>query len=232
MSKIKRIIDAYTVLVKGIEAQANIDDDRAYGGIIRAGKGALVENISQLLVEIAWNELGGEKDRISFIKQTKKLHVNLDYVNKIKNTQVKDHILANIDDYFYTLKADVHCSIDNELVIAVECKAYTENAMMKRILTDFTLMKNGWPNLNCFLLQLESQLGGDYSDINKKTTFGSKSTHTLFSYFDIDIEIITLLEGERKVDKPIHKQQYFKELTEDSLLKTVEIFKKTLKEYL
>ena len=232
MSKIKKIIEAYTVLVKGIEAKANIDDDRAYGGIIRAGKGTLVENISQLLVEIAWEELGGKKERISFVKQTKKLHVNFEYVNKIKNSEVKKHILNNIEDYYYTLKADVHCSIDNELVIAVECKAYTENAMMKRILTDFTLMKNGWPNLKCFLLQLESQLGGDYSEINKITTYGSKSTHTLFSYFDVEIEIITLLQGERKVDKPIHKPQYFKELTEESLLKTVAMFKNALKEHL
>jgi len=51
-------------------------------------------------------------------------------------------------------------------------------------------------------VQLESQLGGDYST-DKDIIFGSRSTHTLLSHFDIDLNIITLLEGERKVKRPI-----------------------------
>jgi hypothetical protein len=232
MSKIKNIVNAYNLLVKGIEQKANEDDDRAFGGVIRAGKGLMVENITQLLLEVAWEELGGNPERIDFKKQTKKLPIKKEYVEKIEDIEVKKYILENLDNYFYTLKADVHCNIDKDLVLAVECKAYTENAMIKRILVDFSLMKHGWENLNCFLLQLESQLGGDYSAPNKEIIYGSSSTHTLFSYFDVKIEILTLLEGERKVNKAIHKPEHYKELKKEHLRKAIDKFKNVLTNYL
>lgn len=110
----------------------------------------------------------------------------------------------------------------------MECKAYTENAMLKRILVDFTLFKQVFRNLAFVLFQLESQLGGDYSTADF-VKYGSPSTHTLLSYFDIDLNIITLLEGERKVDKPIHKPEFYKPLRTESLLNALEVFKKLLK---
>jgi hypothetical protein len=233
MKKINEIIKAYNLIVRGIEATANDDDsERAYGGIIRAGKGMLVENITKLILEIAWIKLGGNPNRISFEKQTKKLPIRKDYIDLLPNDEIKNYIHDNISSYYYTLKTDVHCNIDGELVIGVECKAYTENAMMKRILVDFTLMKHAWPNLNCYLIQLESQLGGDYSLPQKKIKYGSASTHTLFSYFDVEIEIVTLLEGERKVDKAIHKPEFFKELTRQSLENAIIQFQSALKKYL
>jgi len=78
------------------------------------------------------------------------------------------------------------------------------------------------------LFQLESQLGGDYS-ANNDVILGSYSTHTLLSYFDIDLDIITLLEGERKVNRPIHKPQYYKPLKLDRLLQALDIIKELLK---
>ncbi|MGC8651584.1 MAG: restriction endonuclease, partial [Minisyncoccia bacterium] len=98
---------------------------------------------------------------------------------------------------------DVHVHVDGKFKIAMECKAYTK-CILKRILVDFTLFKQVCPGLVFVLFQLESQLGGDYSTANH-VKYGSPSTHTLLSYFDIDLNIITLLEGERKVYKPINK---------------------------
>lgn len=43
------------------------------------------------------------------------------------------------------------------------------------------------------------------------------------SYFDIDLNIITLLEGERKIDRPIHKLKYFKSLRKKRLLAALEV---------
>ncbi len=230
--KMNEILSAYHLLVGGIEARANEDDsERSYGGIIRAGKGLLVENMTKRIIEIAWGELGGNADRLSFEKQTRKLPISKDYVENLRSDEVRKYILNHIENYFYTLKTDVHCSIDDELVVGVECKAYTENAMMKRILVDFTLMKHAWPKLHCFLIQLESQLGGDYSVPSKSLKLGSPSTHTLFSYFDVDLEIVTLLEGERKVDKAIHKPGHYKELTRQSLEYAVGQFKSVLAQY-
>lgn len=103
--------------------------------------------------------------------------------------------------------------------------------MLKRILVDFTLLKTVYPKLKCGLLQLESQLTGDYSQIKKKVILGSHSTHTLMSYFDVDLNIMTLLEGERKVDEPIHKPDFFKILEVKSLVKTVETIEDFLKSF-
>lgn len=102
--------------------------------------------------------------------------------------------------------------------------------MLKRILVDFFLRKVVYPNLDCVLLQLESQLGGDYSALNA-VTFGSLPIHTLLSYFDINLHIITLFRGERKVDRPIHKPEHYKPLTKEGLYKAIQVFQELLKKY-
>ena len=156
---------------------------------------------------------------------------NKKYIEKLKSKEIKDYIFKNINNYYYGLKTDIHVSINNKLIMGIECKAYTENAMLKRILVDFTLLKNIFPNIKCVLLQLESQLTGDYSQPQKRIIYGSYSTHTLLSYFDIDLNIITLLEGERLVDKPIHKNKYYKVLKKDILKKSIKIIENLIKEY-
>ena len=68
------------------------------------------------------------------------------------------------------------------------------------------------------LVQLESMLGGDYADLPQQA-IGSKSSRTLMSYMkSVNLEIITLLPGQRQVNKPIHKPDYYKELKEDTLI--------------
>jgi hypothetical protein len=224
---IRSLINAYEFLVKGIDTKAKESEDRAYGGIIRAGKGMLVESIAKSLIEIAWKELGRDSSRLSLEKETVKIPIKREYLKRVKSPEVKKFIKKHINDFYYPLKTDIHVHIDGEFKLAMECKSYTENAMLKRILVDFTLLKQVYPDLSFVLFQLESQLGGDYSASNL-IKFGSPSTHTLLSYFDIDLNIITLLEGERKVDKPIHKPEYYKELREDSLLNAFRIIKNIL----
>ncbi len=229
---VDEIVKAYEILVKGIEADATDDEERAFGGIIRAGKGKLVESMTKHLVEIAWNRIGGNPKRISFEKQTFKIPINKPYIKKIKYKEVRDYILSHITDYYYGLKTDVLISIDRNVAMAIECKAYTENAMLKRIMVDFTFLKTVVPDVDCVLCQLESQLTGDYSKPRNKTIFGSPSTHTIMSYFDVDLHIITLLEGERKVDEPIHNLKHYKDLDKGVLELAItpisEILKKRL----
>jgi hypothetical protein len=45
------------------------------------------------------------------------------------------------------------------------------------------------------------------------------------------LNIITLLEGERKVDEPIHKRAHFKEMTLPALQKAVQTLKELLAEF-
>ena len=51
-TKLNTLITTYDKLVKGIDEQAAISRDRAYGGVIRAGKGELVESIANHLIQI------------------------------------------------------------------------------------------------------------------------------------------------------------------------------------
>ncbi len=225
--ELNSIIEAYDDLIKGIEKEAKVSTDRAYGGIIRAGKGKLVESIAKELIKISWEEMRGNLEDLHFANKKIKIPIKKEYIEKIKNEEVRQYIKDNINEFYYLLKTDIHVFIKEEFKIAVECKAYTENAMLKRILVDFTLLKSLYPNLSFVLFQLESQLGGDYSS-DKEIKFGSPSTHTLLSYFDVEINIITLLKGERKVDQPIHKEEFYKPLEKDALKEAVQVFKTLL----
>lgn len=230
--KINNLINDYNTVVKVIDKDAKNDtSQRAYGGIIRATKGKLQEHITEEIIKIAWEDLGGNKERLKIDSKKHKIPINISYVeNRIQDNDVKEYILHNIDDYYYGLSVDKQVYIDNKFVLGIECKAYTENAMLKRILVDFYLLKTKFPNISSYLFQLESQLGGDYSALNDKT-FGSHSTHTLLSYFEnVELNIVTFIKGERKVDKPIHK--YFKPLEEKQLIFAVNLIKNDLKNYL
>jgi len=230
--EIQGIISAYEKLVLGIEQEAlSSEGERAYGGIIRAGKGKLVESIARHVVLIAWQLLGGDPRRLEFRTKRVKIPINRDYIKGLKNPDVKRYLIKNINKCYYRQKTDLHVYIDNRFVMAVECKAYTENAMMKRILVDFSLLKKAYPKLKCVLFQLESQLGGDYSSKLCDNPLGSFPTHTLLSHFDVDLHIITLLKGERRVDRPIHKKEFFKPLTRESLNSAINVLKSLLKEY-
>lgn len=234
MTNISEIQNAYNLLVGGIDKKAHDEDDegsRAYGGSVRAAKGLLVEGMAKHLIEIAWQELGQDTARLSFGHTKVKIPINKAYLERVYPEEVAQYIQEHINDYNYGLKTDIHLYVDKKFVMGVECKAYTENAMLKRILVDFMLLRQNYPELKCVLLQLESQLTGDYSQPLKDVIYGSRSTHTLLSYFDVDLNIITLLEGERRVDKPIHKPEHFKKLTKEVLNKSIENLKYLLRDF-
>jgi len=234
--EIDEIIQAYDKLVLGIETTALHTEKRAYGGIIRAGKGKLVESIASHLVSLAWQKLGGEGYRLRIPERQRRINIPIrkEYVESLTNEDVKNFIKKNIDDYYYAQGTDIRVLVEGKLVMIIECKSYTENAMMKRILIDFSLLKRVYPNIVCVLIQLESQLGGDFSDLKQlygEVTYGSKSTHTLLSHFEVDLMIITLLKGERKVQEPIHKKEFFKPLTKESLNNAIDRISELLKGY-
>ena len=226
------IIQKYNSMIETMEERAIADNQRAYGGFIRSEKGKLLEYTVRQLIRIAWHELGQEQNRLSIHKvKTYKIQVKTEYVQQLQNLEVKSYILDNIEKYLYRAKVDVHVFVDEKFVLGIECKAYTENAMLKRILIDFMLLKQMHPNLNCCLIQLESQLGGDYSSPKSLVQYGSPSTHTLMSFFEnVHLHIITILEGERNIKKPIHKKEYIKKLDNDLLNQAIKKLKQLLKD--
>ena len=229
----QELIRSYNLLVGGIEEEALDDDDRAYGGVIRAAKGKLVEGMASHIVRMAWADCGGEPGRLS-VGDVKRYQIPIQrgYVDFLSD-DIRDYINARLDQHFYRAQVDLHIFVDGKFTIGVECKAFTENAMLKRILVDFRLLKSLHPDLTCCLLQLESQLGGKYAEPLADPQIGSPSTHTLMSYFpEVDLNIITLLEGERKIDRPIHKTEYFKELSPEILEYAINSFSELLSPYI
>lgn len=179
------------------------------GGTLRSAKGRLVERMARDLIKVAWKVGGGSDARLSF--RTGKYRIPLDrgYLERISDPRVRERLEQDIDDYRYDLSCDVQCYVDDLFTLAVECKAYTEVAMLKRIMVDATLLQGEFPSSRFVLFQLESQLGGDYSQL-ANPPIGIRSAHTVMSRFDVIVEVVTLLAGERRGDQPIHREEFFK----------------------
>ncbi len=230
--KIDELVVTYDNVVKVVDRDANEDEERAYGGVVRSVKGKLQEHLTEEIIKIAWKSIGGEDSRLSIDSHKYKIPINRDYVDQMSDQKIKDYILSNLEKYYFGLSVDKQVNIDQNFIMGIECKSYTENAMMKRILVDFSLLKTIQPKISCYLFQLESQLGGDYRDL-KQVTFGSSSTHTLMSYFpEVKLQIFTFLEGERKVNKPIHRSEFFKPLEKKRIKKAISLLALDLKKYL
>lgn len=224
---IDEIVNLYNNVNNNIDEEAKNSIDRAYGGVIRSNKGTLVETIADQIILTSWQNIGGNLIRIVINSDKIKIPIKKEYLKKFSEEEIR--FLENNN---YRLSVDRHVFIDGKFVLGMECKAFTENAMLKRILVDFHLLKTLYPKISCYLLQLESQLGGDYSEC-KEVTMGSHSTHTILSYFpDVDLNIITLVKGERKVDRPIHKPEYFKPIVRNQINKCIDLISEDLKDYL
>ena len=219
------LIREYNRVVQGTDEQATSQEQRAYGGVVRAAKGKLVEKMARGIIRLGWDDIGGTRGQLSFGDFKKcQVHVTDDYIARLRSP-IADYIRQSRSAYCYKAHVDIHVFVDNIFVLGVECKAYAENAMLKRILVDFKLLKSRYPNLVCCLLQLESMLGGQYSDPLASPQLGSPSSHTLMSMFpELDLNIVTLLRGERKVDQPIHKPAFFKPLESDCLDQAIVAF--------
>lgn len=226
---VNRIEEVYNTVIKSVDQNAKEDEtNRAYGGIVRSVKGKLPEYIAEEIIKFAWEYAGGELSDIDINSKKIEIPIQQEYINQIKEKEVRNYILKNIEKYYYKLSVDKHVFYKNELIVGIECKSYTENAMLKRILVDFSLLKKIYPNMYCFLFQLESQLGGDYSNL-ESVTYGSPASHALMSYFpEVNLHIHTFVKGERKVNEPIH--QYFKPIEKEKIKEAVLLLSGIFKE--
>ena len=209
-----KCVSDYDSVVRGIDAEAEAQSGRAYGGMVRMTKGGMVENIARNLLRAAWLGLGRNPARLEFNLRPKyEIRIRPEYVEKIADADLRRKMRENIGKYKIRHGADIHVYIDKYFVLSVECKAYAENAMLKRILFDAFLLGTRFPDLRFALVQLESWLGGDYGSADPEAAFGSPQSHTLMSHMDsVDLHVITLLEGDRKVKEPIHKPKFYKPL--------------------
>lgn len=220
------IVDLYT---ESISAMYDMT-----AGQIRGAKGALVENIADAIVALAWHEIGGELDRFDIRKRTGEIKIEEEYVKSLTPEIVRNHIQENRGRYIYKIEFDRAVEIDKTLVLGIECKSYIENAMLKRTLKDFELVvKLLYPKLLFCVFQLENSLGGDYGEASKQVHLGSEATHTLLSHTPtVHLEIITLLDGDRKSSREIHKRQYFKPLPMKNVESCIRRFRALLEPFI
>lgn len=182
------------------------------GGTLRSLKGTLVETMAEEMVLLAWKNIGGKPSRVK--------------INKTK------YPISDGKGNVYKLSQDKQVYVDDEFILSIECKAYAEVAMYKRILADAFLLKKHFPKLKFCLFQLESMLGGDYS-ITVDHPNESPSVKVLEHHFpDLDIEIITMLDGERNIKGEIHKKQFYKPLRPERLEHAIKYFERVLKAHL
>ena len=229
--QISRLVKLYDDVIKNTLNNAEQSEDRALGGVLRAEKGNLVEILAGEMVKIAWVKVLKEPlIRLTIDKKKTEITMKEGYVDTLEDEVLKNHLIKNKDKYSYKFGTDVQVRIDGNMALAIECKSYTENAMMKRIIFDANLMHEAFRVKKYYLLQLESQLGGDYSSL-ATPTFGSPATNVLLSRSNVPIVIITLVKGERKVKMPIHNPKYYKPINENQIKKAIDIFSIALKEF-
>jgi site-specific DNA-methyltransferase (adenine-specific) len=176
-------------------------------GAVRYTKGKIVEDITKDIIRVAWSKISSDETRLKMDKKK---------------------IVIKTNDEVYRLSQDIHVYIDDIFRISVECKSYTEVAMYKRVLVDASLLKEAVPTINAFfIVQLENFLGGDYgAKIEAKE---SESVITLDRlYPQINMHIITMLDGDRDIKKPLHMPEYFKPLREERLHYAIEQFRKAM----
>ena len=197
------------------------------GGQIRSAKGKLVVNLLDAIVRQAWGEMG-EPERLEIRTQRVEIPINADYVRNLTPQATKAHVEENIEGYIYRVELDRAVSIDERLVLGIECKSYTENAMLKRVLKDFELTLQRHPEMLFCVFQLENALGGDYGEPCKMDYLGSELTHTLLSHSPVRLEIITLLNGNRTTQREIHQPDHFKALPLENVEACVKKFQRLL----
>ena len=219
------IVDLYT---KGIRSMYGLQ-----GGQIRGKKGRLAENILEAIVSLAWHEIDGGVNRFNIKRRRVPVPINKSYVKNLIPESTRNYVEENVDEYIFRLELDKVVEIDNRFVLAIECKAFTENTMLRRTLRDFELALITNPDLRFCLFQLENSLGGDYGYPNKSEYLGSKSTHTIMSHSpEIRLEIITLLDSDHGRSGLIHIPQYFKELPVKNVATCVSKFRALLEPFL
>ena len=224
--QIEDIIDFYNITIEDLCEEKN-------PGLIRSKKGKLVEETAQRIVKAAWVAyLGQSEDRLKQDKKKKAMRIlNADeYLQRYESVTIKDTIKSKKSSIKYDFGTDDHVYVDGKLVLAIECKSYTESAMLKRIIYDRKMLHEYSPETDYILLQFESALGGDF-ELCSNSTFGSNQYHVFMSREKTNIDVITLLENRRRSKQPIHKREHRKELKKEHLLHAILIGSEKLKAY-
>ena len=119
----------YEKVIRDVEHEATENKERAYGGYVRAQRGNLVERITKRLIQAAWLSKNGSPGGLSLNDVRKfRIPIKEDYIRTIRNKEIREFVQKNAKNYYVNHGLDVHAFVNDKLILAVECKSYTENA--------------------------------------------------------------------------------------------------------
>lgn len=114
-------------------------------GKLRAGSGATVEG----MIDLIWSHLTDKYPDVNA---------------RITTGRATPVIIIDEDGEEISESVDRHCFIDNEMVLAIECKTYLDKCYMQRASDDFKLMKTQLPNLQGVIVSLEDSIAANSFD--------------------------------------------------------------------
>ena len=91
-NKIDEIIKTYESIIKVVDKKASQNKERAYGGIVRSVKGWLQEHMTEEIIKLAWENVGGKNDHIKINSKKQKIPIQNHYVESIKDKEIKEYI--------------------------------------------------------------------------------------------------------------------------------------------
>lgn len=167
----------------------NLSKKKNTAGMIRQMKGDLVEDVVHHIWDSVLKLYKGEDINAKIIsgKEDKKL-----LISKSKR-----------GEYYHS--QDLHFYLNKSFILSIETKSYTESAMYKRVCEDARLLKKYVnPKLVCILVELECARDP------KSQIFMDEEYGTIHKIF-------TLVQGGRSSTKPIHKNEFRKNLDSNAL---------------
>ena len=174
-------------------------ENKGEKGQIRTTKGQSVENLATDLITLAYSKKGYDIEKLNFSSKKIPISIEEEFYEKLPD-YAKKYLKDKKKQY--NLKVDLHLFYDEKFICGVECKSYTENAMLKRILFDFVLLKNRHESIRTILFQLENFLGGE--DLSSNKPKFSPSTYAILSRVpNINLNIITVFKKDRNINQRI-----------------------------
>lgn len=199
-------------------------------GVSRAAKGKWMKRLTRQMVELAWLELGGGMDRIETKTGRCRIPIRPEYVRKMKERG--ERMPPSIEEYFHDAKIDSQVLVDGRFVLGMKSSIYTQNAWLKNTLVDFHLLKSTFPEIGCYLFQLENPPEKDCRD-REDMMYGSLPTHTLMSHYpDVGLRIFTFRERRRRTDRPRHEPEFHGSFKKERAVAAIELLAKDLVKYL
>ena len=202
-SKIEEIKKLYSTNISDCQSLKN---EGSEGGKIRQNKGDMVEEISSMVCRIAIDDLNKEFNKTTIIR--------------IKKDTV-DIFHKNDRTVSYQMEIDRLVQIDGKTVGHIESKAYADLSMYKRALFDAYLATEHYPEIECFLFELE-----------KGVADSSDSLKVLNSKFpEVVLHKHSLLNQLRSSSREIHDVCNYKELSSQEIEDAILFFKSKLRKF-